>query len=246
MKSIFLSILLVGFLGTKTESFKDEQLTYPRVRQAYKDKEGIVKQSLKTAGIDINKMEICIRAFKEEKELQVWARNNEDAAFKLVRIFYFCASSGTLGPKRKMGDNQIPEGFYQIIRFNPSSAFYLSLGIDYPNASDKVLGVKGKLGGDIFIHGDCVTIGCIPITDDKIKELYIYCVESKNNGNPIHVTIYPAKLTEQKYMQLKNEYKNQPNQLSLWEDLYKEYSSFEANKKLCRISFLANGRHYIQ
>jgi murein L,D-transpeptidase YafK len=73
-----------------------------------------------------------------------------------------------LGPKRRKGDGQVPEGLYVIDTFNPNSIFYLSLGINCPNASDRVLG-KGELGGDIFIHGNRVTIGCIPIRDYPIK-----------------------------------------------------------------------------
>ena len=39
-----------------------------------------------------------------------------------------------------------------------------------PNAADRILGERGRLGGDIFIHGSCVTIGCVPIEDDGIEE----------------------------------------------------------------------------
>ena len=58
----------------------------------------------------------------------------------------------------------------------------LSMRINYPNTSDKILSNKTKPGGNICIHGNCVTIGCMPITDDLIKELYIFCIEAKNNG----------------------------------------------------------------
>lgn len=77
---------------------------------------------------------------------------------------------------------QVPECFYNIEIFNPASSYYLSLGINYPNLSDKIKGEKSKLGGDIFIHGSTVTIGCILITDDKIKEVYIYSIYAKENG----------------------------------------------------------------
>jgi murein L,D-transpeptidase YafK len=56
--------------------------------------------------------------------------------------------------------------------FNPQSNFYLSLHVSYPNAADRVLGSKQNLGGDIFLHGNCVTTGCILITDGGIKEVY--------------------------------------------------------------------------
>ncbi len=112
-------------------------------------------------------MDILLRAYKQESELELWAKNKKDKQYTLLKTYKICASSGTLGPKRKQGDIQVPEGFYVIDRFNPVSNFYLSLGVSYPNASDKILGVKGALGGDIFIHGNCVTIGCLPISDDK-------------------------------------------------------------------------------
>lgn len=102
--------------------------------------------------------------------------------FRLIKDYQICSLSGELGPKRQQGDLQVPEGFYWIDRFNPASNFYLSLGINYPNQFDRILGKSGELGGDIFIHGGCVTIGCIPITDDKIKELYLIAVEAKSNG----------------------------------------------------------------
>ncbi len=48
--------------------------------------------------------------------------------------------AGTLGPKRMQGDYKVPEGFYYINEFNPKSSFHLSLGLNYPNASDRILG----------------------------------------------------------------------------------------------------------
>lgn len=112
-----------------------------------------------------------------------------------VCTYPFCASSGILGPKRKEGDRQIPEGIYYINHFNPVSNFHLSLGINYPNPSDKILSDPAQPGESFYIHGNCVTIGCIPISDDKIKELYILAVEAYNNGQvkiPVH--IFPDRL----------------------------------------------------
>ena len=124
------------------------------------------------------------------------------------------------------------EGFYYIDRFNPVSSFHLSLGINYPNSSDRTLCKSGNPGGDIFIHGDCVTIGCIPITDDKIKELYILAVEAKNSGQtniPVH--IFPARLSQTKLVELKKEYKD-PKLFAFWQNLAEGYSYFEENKTL--------------
>jgi murein L,D-transpeptidase YafK len=175
------TIILLFFLmcSFQSDSFKDLQKKYARVRKAYNDKEANMIALLKNKKIDQSKMEIYIRAFKSEKELELWGKNTSDQEFLHIKTYTVCATSGLIGPKRMQGDLQIPEGFYYIDRFNPYSNFYLSLGINYPNTSDRILGDKNNLGGDIFIHGDCVTIGCLPITDSEIKELYIFCVEAK-------------------------------------------------------------------
>jgi murein L,D-transpeptidase YafK len=80
------------------------------------------------------------------------------------------------------GDYQVPEGFYYINEFNPKSAYHLSLGLNYPNASDKVLSDSIKPGGDIYIHGNCVTVGCIPLQNNQIEELYVLAANAKNAG----------------------------------------------------------------
>ncbi|HEY8386947.1 MAG TPA: energy transducer TonB, partial [Parasegetibacter sp.] len=96
----------------------------------------------------------------------------------------------SMGPKRMQGDYQVPEGFYYINEFNPRSSFHLSLGINYPNLSDRLLSDSRQPGGDIYIHGSCVTTGCIPITDSQIEELYILTAHAKNLGQdfiPVHI-----------------------------------------------------------
>ena len=104
-----------------------------------------------TYSIDIDKLRIYLRAFKDEKKIELWAKNFTDSKYKLIKVYKICRTSGDLGPKREQGDRQIPEGFYHINRFNPYSNFLLSLGLNYPNKSDRILGEKGNLGNDIFI-----------------------------------------------------------------------------------------------
>ena len=93
------------------------------------------------------KFQLFIRAFKKEKLLEVWVKEARQRKLRLVNTYDFCATSGDLGPKRKEGDLQIPEGVYTINHFNPLSNFHLSLGINYPNASDKILSDPRKPGG---------------------------------------------------------------------------------------------------
>ena len=162
-----LSFVLLCFTLTK-DSFKDEQLKYQRVRTAYSEKENYLKTLLTKVNINTFAIALFIRAFKKEEKLEVWVKGKNNTNYVFLKTYDICSTSGELGPKRKRGDLQIPEGFYHINTFNPYSNFYLSLQINYPNKSDRILGYKANLGGDIFIHGNCVTIGCIPITDDKI------------------------------------------------------------------------------
>jgi hypothetical protein len=116
---------------------------------------------------------LTLIGLKHEKVLEVWT---EEKGKKIHLTTYpFTAFSGILGPKFKEGDRQIPEGIYGISYLNPNSKFHLSMRVTYPNAFDKKMARKEKrsnLGGDIMIHGSDRTIGCIPIGNDKIEELY--------------------------------------------------------------------------
>ena len=246
MTKIIIPLLLVLLCSFQTDSFKDDQLKYSRVRQAYADKKSSFLNFLKEKQITQSKLKVYLRAFKMEKEIELWGKNNTDTQFKLIKTYKVCETSGKIGPKRQRGDLQIPEGFYHINKFNPFSNFYLSMGINYPNASDRILGVKGQLGGDIFIHGDCVTIGCLPITNDQIKELYIFCVEAKNNGqSTIPVTIFPSKLSAPEFKRLTTQPGTNADKIGLWTDLKKGYDLFNETKQLPSISFLNSGRHSV-
>ena len=227
---------------TMQTSFKEAQLKYSRVRQAYQNKESVVDGLLSGIGIKKDELRLYLRAYKTEKKLEVWAKNRRDGQFKLLKVYTVCKTSGKIGPKRKRGDLQVPEGFYHIDRFNPVSKFHLSLGINYPNRSDKILGNKKDLGGDIFIHGDCVTIGCLPITDEMIEEIYLMSVEAKNSGQEtIPVTIFPAKPDSAEFTELLSRYPETENH-HLWKSLQKAYDYFNDNKKLPEITFLKDGR----
>lgn len=239
-----ISTMLFGFIGG---AFKDDQMRYQRVRTAYKQKLSDVKQNLNSHDISIESLNVYIRVFKQEGELELWGKGKTDSKFQRLKTFEICDSSGDLGPKRQQGDRQVPEGFYHIDRFNPSSNYYLSMGVNYPNKSDRILGNKTKLGGDIFIHGACVTIGCVPLTDDKIKELYVYCVEAKNAGQKtIPVTFFPARLTEARLSDLIASEKPIPSAKELWSDLSSAYLLLQEKKTLPSIGFLEDGDHIVK
>jgi len=117
---------------------------------------------------------LTLIALKEERRVEVWCHDQEGRR-EVLRTFPFQGFSGTLGPKLREGDGQIPEGLYRIEYLNPNSSYHLSLKIDYPNAFDREKGRsdgRERLGYDIFIHGKSVTVGCIPIGDEAIEELF--------------------------------------------------------------------------
>jgi murein L,D-transpeptidase YafK len=239
---LLVAALLVGFT---TESFKKEQLKYPHVRTAYEEKWTLVKEKLAKAGVDTSHFELFIRVFKQEAKLEVWAKSNSVTSYKLVETYAICQSSGILGPKRKQGDGQVPEGFYQVKSFNPQSEFYLALGVSYPNKSDLIKGDQTDPGGDIMIHGNCVTIGCMPLTDDKIKEVYIMALEARNKGQqviPIH--IFPTKLNSKGIAYLKS-ITTDVAKIKFWTNLQQGYTYFEANKLLPEITVNKSGDYVV-
>lgn len=134
--------------------------------------------------------EIILVAFKEEKILQVYSK--DDSGIKLLKEYPFTAYSGKLGPKLRDGDRQIPEGIYKIEYLNPNSSYYLSLKLNYPNEYDKAktkLSSIDEMGKDIFIHGKASTIGCIPIGDEAIEEVFVLANYAISKG--IKVIISP-------------------------------------------------------
>ncbi len=128
---------------------------------------------LGSAGFTFYPKKLTIIGMKHERKLEVWGELHKK--WVLIAIYPFTAFSGQLGPKIEEGDRQIPEGFYKITHLNPNSKFHLSLRLNYPNSFDKKVAKKEKrtgLGGNIMIHGKNRTIGCVPIGDNSIEELY--------------------------------------------------------------------------
>ncbi|MDP3180730.1 MAG: hypothetical protein Q8M67_02855, partial [Bacteroidota bacterium] len=123
---------------------------------------------------------------------------------------------------------------------------YLSMRINYPNASDSIRGVRGHLGNLIYIHGACESSGCIAISDDKIKELFVYFIEAYNSGQKdINITIFPIQLTDLNYARLTKAYSKNKDKISLWADLKKSYDLFNQKKLPPTVKFLSDGTHEI-
>jgi murein L,D-transpeptidase YafK len=246
-RNLFILVFAMTLLTEQTDAqnFKSQQTKFARVQTAMKEKSEAAKQLFAAKNLSYPPQEIFLRVFKREGVLQLWARAVRN--FILVKEYKICAASGSLGPKRRQGDSQVPEGFYYIDRFNPLSNFYLSMGLNYPNESDKILGTKSNLGGDIFIHGNCVSIGCMAMTDDQIKELYLIAVEAKAAGqNRIPVHIFPAKMNQAGMKRLAVEAAQNQSLLNFWRNLQEGYEAFETHRRLPSISVDRQGRYIIK
>ena len=224
-------------------AFRNTQLSSPRVVESYKKYNDSLSRDFKKKNIAYPPRDIYLRAFKSQNELELWARNSESSEYKLIKIYHVCAISGQLGPKRMRGDRQVPEGEYFIQEFNTKSDYYLSLLLSYPNYSDQVLG-KEQLGGDIYIHGGCVTIGCLPMTNDGIQEIYTLCLSARLNGEeniPVH--IFPTRLTKSGMAYLNREFSKEPAKLQFWEELKIGYDYFEKYHKLLPVMYSPEGKY---
>ncbi|MDP5291022.1 L,D-transpeptidase family protein [Oceanimonas sp. CHS3-5] len=143
------------------------------------------------AGVEYPPKDIVLLATKEEKALELWARN-DDGDFRFIRQYPVRKASGGPGPKLREGDKQVPEGIYRITHLNPDSRFHLSMRLNYPNSYDLMRAAKeGRTdpGGDIYIHGKAESVGCLAIGDIAIEELFV--LVSKIGVNNTSVIIAP-------------------------------------------------------
>jgi len=208
---LFAGILSAGILTAQNSAsqvhFIDYQRSIPKVGEMLRRKEDTLMKQFREKGLTWPARYVYIRSFKYDSQLEVWIKNNKEEKYKLFKTYKICAMAGTLGPKRIAGDYQVPEGFYYINEFNPRSEYHLSLGLNYPNASDRILSDSLQPGKDIYIHGSCVTTGCIPITDSQIEELYILAAHAKDMGEdfiPVH--IFPVNFNNAHSVEYLNKY----------------------------------------
>jgi murein L,D-transpeptidase YafK len=120
---------------------------------------------------------------------------------RLVRTYRVGLGLSPVGDKVRSGDHRTPEGDFYIFTKNDKSAFYLSLGVSYPNVAHAERGLREglitraqyetimrankakktplqntRLGGTIYIHGNGAgsdwTWGCVALEDADVRELF--------------------------------------------------------------------------
>jgi|LakMenEpi03Aug12_release.lakeMendotaPanAssembly.Ray.scaffolds.fasta_scaffold02574_15 murein L,D-transpeptidase YafK len=223
-------------------TFLNYQMGYEKVKNAVLKSEANIKKMFDEKNIKYPCTNILFRGLKANNELELWARNSIQDTFVLIKLYKICALSGILGPKRYEGDKQVPEGFYFISDFKPNSNYHLSMLINYPNYSDLIGGDKDHPGGDIYIHGACMTVGCLPMTDPIIEEIYIVSMQSRAQGQlniPVH--IYPVRYTQKSLDYIGKEYKNEKEKQKFWVNLKRAYDYFETTHKILPVMYDENG-----
>jgi murein L,D-transpeptidase YafK len=180
---------------------------------------------------------ILVRLFKEESEMEVW-KKNRDGEFALLKTYPVCRWSGDLGPKKKEGDRQAPEGFYNITpgQMNPASNYYLAFNTGFPNAYDRAMGYTGS---ELMVHGDCSSRGCYAMTDEQIQEIYALGRESFFGGQrSFQLQAYPFRMTALNMAK----HRNNPN-FAFWKMIKDGYDHFEASRQEPKVAVCE--KHYV-
>lgn len=149
-----------------------------------------------------------IVVYKRERKLDFYSDKT------LLRTYRIGLGFSPVADKVREGDGATPEGEFYVFVKNNKSAYYLSLGVSYPNVEDAERGLRDglitkaqhdaiveanrkktgppqytKLGGLIYIHGNGAksdwTWGCVALENADMKELY----DAVSVGTP--VTIKP-------------------------------------------------------
>jgi murein L,D-transpeptidase YafK len=253
MRLIINSLLLTLFFSVHsyaqwTNDFLNIQKTNAKVNAVYNKKMDSIALLCSQKGIAWPIEKVYLRAFKLDNAIEVWVKDNVNPRFQYLKTYKVCSSNGKLGPKRKEGDKQVPEGFYFINQFNPNSNYHLSLGINYPNTSDKILADAVRPGGSIYIHGDCVSVGCLAINDEQIEDLYLISAVAKSMGQeyvPVHIfptkfNVYKSKEIIQK-LAIENE-----DYIPFIKAMQSVFFYFEKEKELPAILINNKGQYVIQ
>jgi murein L,D-transpeptidase YafK len=251
---MFVKIMFTGLLaflaaGTvfSQNSYGEFQKGSGKIAGIFNGMEDSVRKQFEQKKLNWPPQSMYVRSFKYDRVLEVWVKGSAKEPYKLFKTYKVCMQSGTMGPKRMQGDYQVPEGFYHINEFNPNSNYHLALGLNYPNASDKILSDSLHPGNAIYIHGNCVSTGCIAITDVPIEELYIIATHVKNSGQdfiPVH--IFPVKYNVKRSADyLAETLKTKPSLVAFTAKLKEAFVFFEEKKQLPLILVNKKGEYVV-
>ncbi len=237
-----------GLAGSAREfspsALEGQQARYGRVQEARRRQGKAVDALFTAAGVGYPTA-VMLRAFKQEEELELWAESGATGRWVKVARYPIAAASGDLGPKRRRWDQQVPEGFYRVDGFNGASRYHLSLHVDYPNASDRILGNRRHPGNNIFIHGDEVSSGCIAVGDRAIEQLYLVALDSTAAGREVLVQVLPCRFSSPACARrLAALSRRKPRLAEFWANLREGFEAFAHAGAPPAVSVDASGRYH--
>jgi len=195
-RSVFLIVLLAfacNLACSERASLAGAPTAQPTLRA---ESQPSVRQPLQqNASLKLPLKNPRIVVLKSKRRLELYS----DGA--LVRVYKIGLGLNPVPDKQREGDRATPEGEFYVFTKNNKSAFYLSLGISYPNVEDAQRGLRDglisraqhdaivkafkrkatppqntALGGDIYIHGNGAnsdwTWGCVALENEDVKELF--------------------------------------------------------------------------
>ena len=147
-----------------------------------------------------------IVVYKADRKLELYGGE------ALLRTYKVGLGFSPVADKKQAGDGATPEGDFYVFVKNNRSAYYLSLGVSYPNIEDAERGWRDglinksqhdaivraikrraappqytKLGGLIYIHGHGArrdwTWGCVALENEDIKEVF----DAVTIGTPVKI-----------------------------------------------------------
>lgn len=225
MKILIAICFLLGFYVSPAQNLSKIWSTDPVILKHKSDLETLFKAKGSALG-----NAVFIRIFKQTDknpqfgELEVWGQKTNSKEYSLVQSYQICYYSGGLGSKHKQGDGKTPEGCYSITAqsLNQYSTFHRSCNIGYPNVYERSCGYTGSA---IMIHGNCVSIGCIAMTDERIEPIWTTLVAALHSGHKtINIHIFPFPLTQEN-LEAHQSHKD----YSTWKTLQQIYLAFETN-----------------
>jgi murein L,D-transpeptidase YafK len=254
MKNLYLKTLLIVIFVYFTTGISFSQTSFNDYKRAsfktvdiFGRKEDTLRKEFAGKGLQWPAKYVYIRSFKYDAQLEVWVKNDFKEQYRLFKTYKVCMQSGTMGPKRFQGDYQVPEGFYYINEFNPNSNYHMALGLNYPNVSDRILSDSLRPGNAIYIHGSCVSVGCIPVTDEDIEEIFLIASYAKANGEdfiPVHV--FPFRYNSRRSLEyFKLTAKNNPALQKFAMELKDAYDKFEETRQVPLILIDRKGDYII-
>jgi murein L,D-transpeptidase YafK len=196
-RSLFCIVLLTWFssLACQQRASLAREPTSHSTPRLIED-EPVVPQPLpQTSALKLPLKNPRIVVFKSKRRLELYSDGS------VVRTYRIGLGLNPVPDKQRQGDRATPEGEFYVFTKNNKSAFYLSLGVSYPNVEDAERGLRDRLisraqrdaivraikrkttplqntalGGDIYIHGNGAgsdwTWGCVALENEDVKELF--------------------------------------------------------------------------